>query len=157
MELIDFQSLFIQSVNLAVIIFVLWKFLFSPYLRHLDIEAKKRAELESESAKSKHIIEDAHAQATNIIDQSKLDAKLVASEIIENARKEAAEITARAQADADVARSKGFADVAHERKTMADELTKKVLDIAIKMNEKLFGKNETNVEFLKNNAKNIDF
>ena len=148
MELIDFQSLFIQSVNLAVIIFVLWKFLFSPYLRHLDIEAKKRAELESESAKSKHIIEDAHAQATNIIDQSKLDAKLVASEIVENARKEAAEITARAQADA---------DVAHERKTMADELTKKVLDIAIKMNEKLFGKNETNVEFLKNNAKNIDF
>lgn len=40
---------------------------------------------------------------------------------------------------------------------IAEELKGKVVDIALKMNEKLFGKNESNVEFIKNNAKNIEF
>jgi F-type H+-transporting ATPase subunit b len=157
MELIDISSLFIQSVNLAIIIFVLWKFLFSPYLRFLDEEAKKRVMLDEQLQKSEHILSDAHNQATNIIDEAKLSAKIVASEITENARKEGAEIVARAHADADAARTKGFADVAHERKMIALELKGKVIDIALKMNEKLFGKNESNVEFIKNNAKNIEF
>jgi F-type H+-transporting ATPase subunit b len=157
MELIDISSLFIQSVNLAVIIFVLWKFLFSPYLRFLDEEAKKRTKLEEQIQKQSYILEDAHNQATNIVDQAKLDAKIIASEITENARKESAEIIANAQADADAARTKWFADIAYERKLIAEELKWKVIDIALKMNEKLFGKNESNIEFLKNNAKNIEF
>jgi F0F1-type ATP synthase membrane subunit b/b' len=89
-----------------VIIFVLWKFLFAPYLRHLDEEAKKRADLDSQLQKSEHIVKDAHNQAENILDQSRVDAKMIASEITENARKEATEIVTRAQADADAARSK---------------------------------------------------
>lgn len=106
MELIDISSLFIQSVNLAIIIFVLWKFLFSPYLRFLDEEAKKRVMLDEQLQKSEHILLDAHNQATNIVDQAKLDAKIVASEIIENARKEGTELVSRAHADADAARTK---------------------------------------------------
>ncbi len=106
MELIDISSLFIQSVNLAIIIFVLWKFLFSPYLRFLDEEAKKRTKLEEQIQKQAYILEDAHNQATNIVDQAKLDAKIIASEITENARKESAEIIAHAHADADAARTK---------------------------------------------------
>jgi len=35
-------------------------------------------------------------------------------------------------------------------------MQKRVIDVALKMNEKLFGeKNEANVEFLKNSQKNI--
>jgi F-type H+-transporting ATPase subunit b len=125
-------------VNLAVIIFVLWKFVFSPYLRYLDEEAKKRAQLESQLQKTEYIVKEAHNQAENIIDQSRVDAKMIASEITENARKEATEIVTKAQSDADVARSKGFADVAHERKLIIEELKGRVVDVALKMNEKLF-------------------
>lgn len=157
MELLDVQALMIQSVNLAIIIFVLWKFFFAPYLRKLDEEAAARNALAEEQKKSGHIVEAAKDQASNIIDQSKVDAKIVANEIIENARKEAQEITHHAQADADAARTKGFADVAHERKMLEQELSARVIDVALKMNQKLFGKNESNVEFLKNNAKNIEF
>ena len=156
MELVDISSLFIQSVNLGIIIFVLWKFLFVPYSRFLDEEAKKRKQLETEIAKSAHILTDAHNQATNIIDQSKVDAKLIASEIAENARKESAELIKRAHQDADAARSKWFDDIALERKMIAEELRLKVIDVALKMNEKLFAKNEANVEFLKVQAKNIE-
>lgn len=138
MSLIDIPSLAIQSVNLAVIIFVLWKFFFSPYLRYLDEEAKKREKLESELQKSANIVKDAHDQADNILDQSRVDAKMIATEITENARKEATEIIAKAHVDADAARSKGFADIAHEKKVILEELKGRVVDVALKMNEKLF-------------------
>jgi F-type H+-transporting ATPase subunit b len=153
--LIDWSSFFIQAINFAIVAFVLRKFFFVPYMHYLDEEAKKRKVLETEIAKSAHILTDAHNQATNIIDQSKVDAKLIASEIAENARKEAAEFIKKAHLDADAARAKGFDDIALERKMIVEELRSKVIDLALKMNEKLFAKNEANVEFLKIQAKDI--
>ncbi len=154
--LFDLSSFIIQAINFAVVVFVLRKFFFVPYMAYLDAEAIKRRTLEVEIAKSANILTDAHNQATNIIDQSKVDAKLIASEIAENARKESVELIKKAHADADAARSKGFDDIALERKMIIDELRSKVIDVALKMNEKLFAKNESNVEFLKTQAKTIE-
>jgi hypothetical protein len=36
-----------------------------------------------------------------------------------------------------------------------EELKGRVVDVALKMNEKLFGDDEKNVQFIKNNASNI--
>lgn len=152
----DLSSFIIQGINFIIVAFVLRKFFFVPYMHYLDEEAKKRKHLEAEIAKSAHILTDAHNQATNIIDQSKVDAKLIASEIAENARKEAAELIKKAHLDADAARAKGFDDIALERKMIVEELRSKVIDVALKMNEKLFAKNEANVEFLKTQAKTIE-
>jgi F-type H+-transporting ATPase subunit b len=153
--LFDLSSFIIQAINFIIVAFVLRKFFFVPYMAYLDEEAKKRRTLEAEIAKSAHILTDAHNQATNIVDQSKVDAKLIASEIAENARKESVELIKKAHADADAARSKGFDDIALERKMIIDELRSKVIDVALKMNEKLFAKNEANVEFLKAQAKEM--
>lgn len=154
--LFDLSSFIIQAINFAIVAFVLRKFFFVPYMSYLDEEAKKRKALEAEIAKSAHILTDAHNQATNIIDQSKVDAKLIASEIAENARKDSVELIKRAHQDADAARAKGFDDIALERKMIVEELRSKVIDVALKMNEKLFEKNESNVEFLKVQAKTIE-
>ncbi len=154
--LFDLSSFIIQAINFIVVAFVLRKFFFVPYMAYLDEEAKKRRTLEAELAKSVNILTDAHNQAANIVDQSKVDAKLIASEIAENARKESVELIKRAHADADAARSKGFDDIALERKMIVEELRSKVIDVALKMNEKLFAKNESNVEFLKTQAKTIE-
>ncbi len=154
--LFDLSSFIIQAINFIIVAFVLRKFFFVPYMHYLDEEAKKRKTLEAEIAKSANILTDAHNQATNIVDQSKVDAKLIASEIAENARKESVELIKKAHADADAARAKGFDDIALERKMIVEELRSKVIDVALKMNEKLFAKNESNVEFLKTQAKTIE-
>ena len=153
--LFDLSSFIIQAINFIVVAFVLRKFFFVPYMAYLDAEAIKRRTLEAEIAKSANILMDAHNQAANIVDQSKVDAKLIASEIAENARKESVELIKKAHADADAARSKGFDDIALERKMIVEELRSKVIDVALKMNEKLFAKNESNVEFLKAQAKEM--
>jgi F-type H+-transporting ATPase subunit b len=138
------------------IAFVLRKFFFMPYVQFLDEEAAKRKDLEEKIAKQTHILDDAHAQADNLIDQARVDARMVASEITDNARKEASELVAKAHTDADAARTKGFADIEHERKMIKEELKSRVIDVALKMNEKLFSKSEANTEFLKNTAKTVE-
>lgn len=153
----DFGSFIIQGINFAIVAYVLRRFFFVPYMKYLDEEAEKRKVLEEQIAKNENILKDAHNQATNIVDQAKVDAKIIASEITENAHKEASEIVAKAHADADAARTKGFADIAHERKMIMDELRGRVVDVALKMNEKLFGKNETNTAFIKQSAQNVEW
>ncbi len=156
MELFDLGSFLIQGINFIIVGFVLRRFFFIPYLQFLDEEAKKRKDLELQLAKSTHILEDAHNQAANIIDQSKVDARIIGTEIVENSRKEGTEILTKAQRDADSARSKWFADVAHERKVMADELRTKVIDIALKLNAKIFGNTTDNhKEFLLAQTKEV--
>ena len=145
-DLIHVPTLVIQAINLGIIVFVLWKFFFKPYLAFLDVEAQKRIKLEEDISSSAHIVDDA-----------RIDAKTMANEIVEIARKEAETIRTEAATEAELARKKGFADVEHERKVLADTMKQKVLDVALKMNEKLFGKNEANEQFLKNSHKDINF
>lgn len=155
--LFDFSSFIIQAINFAIVAFVLRGFIFKPYMKFLEEETAKRTELEKKLSESDAILANAKEESENIIDKARVEAKIMGAEIVENARKEGAEIAARAHADADAARAKGFAQVEQERKAMTEELKTKVLDVALKLNEKLFGKNEANVDFLKKNASNIDF
>lgn len=136
--LFDLSSFIIQAINFTIVFLVLRAFIFRPYMKYLEEETKKRAELEKQLAEAHSLLADAREEGEKIIDRAKVDAKIMGAEIVENARKEATEITARANADADSARSKGFAQVEQERKAIAEELKNKVLDIALRLNEKLF-------------------
>ena len=151
MEIFDLNALIIQSINLIIIVWVLHRFLFKPYLAFLDEEDAKRTQLEKDHAASVHIIDDAKLEARKILEASNKDAKNAAATILENARKSAEEMALEAQREAEHARQKGFADIEHERKALKEEMQQRVIDVALKMNEKLFGeKNDANVEFLKN-------
>lgn len=149
MELFDIPSLIIQSINLAIILFVLHRFLFKPYLAVLDAEAEKREQLEKDSTESARLLENAQSEADALLETARRDAKKTASDIIDGAHRDAAAIQAEAQRDAEAARKQGFADIAHERKVLHEEMQKRVLDVAVKMNEKLFGKDEAQTAFLK--------
>jgi F-type H+-transporting ATPase subunit b len=120
--LFDLSSFIIQAINFAIVFFVLRSFIFKPYMKYLEDETEKRKELESKLRESESLLATAKSDAEKLFDQSKIDAKMVASEIVENARKEASEIAIQAASDADAARSKGFAQVEYERKTMTEEL-----------------------------------
>lgn len=155
--LFDFWSFIIQAINFAIVAFVLRGFIFKPYMKFLEEETEKRTLLEKKLRESDALLKAAQEESENIIDKARVDAKIMGSDIVENARKEWVEITTRAQADADAARAKWFAQVDQERKAMTEELKGKVLDIALKLNEKLFWKNDANVEFLKKNASSVEF
>jgi F-type H+-transporting ATPase subunit b len=155
--LIDWNSLVIQTINFAIVAFVLSRFFFKPYMKFLDEEAAKRKDLEEKLAKQSHILEEAHNQAANLVDQAKVDARIVSTEIVENARKEGAEIVARAGKDAELTRSKGFADIASERTEMEGEMKKRVIDVALALNAKIFGDSASHREFLEAQSGEVKF
>jgi len=155
--LIDWGSLVIQTINFAIVAIILRKFFFSPYLKFLDEEAAKRKDLEEKLAKQSHILEEAHNQAANLVDQAKVDARITASEIVENARTESKELVDRAHKDAEATRSKGFADIDSERKVMESEMKKRIIDVALALNAKIFGDSKSHREFLEAQSGEVKF
>ena len=155
--LIDWGSFLIQIINFAIVAYVLRRFFFVPYLQFLDEEALKRKDLEEKLAKQSHILEEAHNQAANLVDQAKVDARMVASEIIDNARKEGKELAEKATKDAELTRSKGFADIAGERISMENEMKKRVIDVALALNAKVFGESRAHREFLETQSVGVKF
>jgi len=64
------------------------------------------------------------------------------------AKKEHALIIADALKEAEQLKAKAAQDIEREREILHDELRTKVLSIALRANEKLFGKNQANAEFI---------
>lgn len=59
MDLVNLGSLIIQFVNLSVVVYVLYRFIFKPYLAFIDEETAKREAFEANVHASEHIISDA--------------------------------------------------------------------------------------------------
>lgn len=125
-------------------------------MKYLSEESLKRAELAKNLSHTAELVDSAKKEADAIREDARTEAKNIASSIVENAKNEASEIAKKADIDAENARKKGFSDVEQERKMMADVLKEKVLSVAIHMNEKLFGKNDAHVDFLKKNTPSIE-
>lgn len=153
--LVDLGSLAIQAVNLGIVAFVLKKFVFSPYLAYLDEEAAKRAELERSTELAAQAEADARAKAEAILDEAKREGKSIREESKTLAKQEASLIVFEANKEADAVRAKGLADVDSERRALEESLRAKVVSVALKINEKVFGKSESNAELVKNLAKDL--
>ena len=106
--------------------------------------------------KGEYFLEENPKEAESIIKQARHEAKTIASTLLENAKWEANEILNKASIDAESVRLKGIADVDLERKEMVRTLKAKVLDVAVRLNQKLFGNNEANIDFLKKNTASIE-
>jgi F-type H+-transporting ATPase subunit b len=104
--LFDLSSFIIQAINFAIVALVLRSFLFKPYMQYLEVEAQKRALLETQLADSDAILSTAKDESEKIVDKARVDGKIMGAEIVENARKEASEIVERAESDAAAARNK---------------------------------------------------
>ena len=126
-------------------------------MAYLEVEAKKRLLLDEQLSDSDAMLKNAKQEAESIISHARTEAKKMGADIVENARKDAIDILAAANLESEATRNKGFAQVELERKNMTEELKGKVLDIALKLNEKLFDTNDANVEFLKKNATGVKF
>lgn len=153
--LVDFGALAVQTVNLAVIGFVLHKFAFKPYLAYLDEEEAKRAEIERSHRLVADAESDARKKAEGIIEEAKREGKTIREESKTLAKQEASLIIFEANKEAEAIKSKAGTDIENERRALEESLRAKVVSVALKINEKVFGKSESNAELVKNLAKDL--
>ena len=151
---INIWSFLIQFVNIVIIIFILNKFLFKPYLKYLTTEEKKRKELEEAHVKLSEIKADALKEAKDIVDDAKKESHFIKDEAAEIAKEEALEIVNWAKDEADKIKVKAHLDIDNERKALYSDLKDKVLEVALRINEKLFSKSDVNADFIKTALEN---
>lgn len=149
MGFVNWGTFLIQSINIAVIVWLLNKFVFKPYLAFLDTEEAKRQELETSHKNIAFIKDDADLEAKKILDTAKAEAKALRTQAEANAKAEASAIMANAKAEAEETIKKAHADMENERKQLQNELESHILQVALLLNEKLFGKNDANQAFIK--------
>jgi F0F1-type ATP synthase membrane subunit b/b' len=100
-------------------------------------------------------IERAEKEAKDIVESAKREGKNIREESKTVAKQEASLIVFSANKEADAVRAKAGTDIENERRSLEESLRAKVVSVALKINEKMFGKSEANAEFVKNAAKGL--
>ena len=130
MGLVDISSLLVQAVNLAIIIFVLRKFVFIPYLAHIDSETAKRADLESKTREADVLVKAAINEADILVATAKNEATDIRKNARDLAKRESALALSAASAEAQGIKNKALADIDAERNTLEAEMRSKILSVA---------------------------
>lgn len=146
---VNLWSFIIQFINICVIIFVLNKFLFKPYLIYLKKEEQKREEFEQSHMQMEKLISDAKHEAELVLSNAIKEMDVIRKQWELVAHKEAENLIEKARNEASMIKNKALLDIENERKTLYSDLKNKLLDVALKINQKLFSKSETNIDFIK--------
>ncbi len=155
MGLVDLSSLLVQAVNIAVIVFVLRKFVFLPYLKHIDTEVAKRQELETKTADADIIIQTAQKQAEAQIEAAKQEANEIRKNARDLAKRETSLSLSAAADEAQAIKNKALGEIEAEKLSLESEMRGKILSVAIALNTKLFGDSKKNAELLEQFAKQL--
>lgn len=150
------DALVYQTIILIIILYVLNKFLFQPYLQYLDEYSKKQKKIEedyknidalvAEAEKKKEwILLDARKKWDEIISEAETIAAKKKTVILEKADKEATDLLEASKAD-----------IEKERQSMFGQLKWKMLDLVVKLNGKLFEDEKASKDFLEKSLKDSD-
>lgn len=135
---IDWHELVLQSINFAILIVLLWYFLYRPILRIIDARREKVAEGVRIADEAQHKLEDAHAQSDVIVSDAAREAEgLVAaartraseagSEIVKGAEDKAAALLRDAQALAEESKRQALLESEREIAKAAVLAAEKIL------------------------------
>jgi len=134
---IYWPKLLAQTVNFAIVMFVLWRFAYRPVLKMLEerrqrvaeamINAEKaREELAKTEGQRSQVLAETNAQANKMIEEARAAAAKVREQETQKAIKEAEQIVVKAREAAAIERTRMLADVKRELGRLVVATTSKV-------------------------------
>lgn len=155
LKFVTIETFVIQFVLLLIVLFVLNKFLFKPYLAYLDELEEKQTKLEADyknidklvkdaEGKSKKILTDARKKWNSIVDEAKTLGKQSRETMLETAEKEAKDIVEASKVE-----------IKQQELAMMSSMKSKVIDLTLRLNEKLFHNEKVSKDFLEKNIDSI--
>lgn len=133
----------IQIVNLAIVLFVLKKFLFTPYLALVEKTEKDQAEINTMHETVEKMRKDAEKEATALISDAHKKAFEMRENAAKNAQKNADEIVAQAEEQARIIRERAEGEIVALEQTFAKRMKDGVMTAAVELNKKLLGQSNT--------------
>lgn len=150
--MVELSTFIVQLVLLITILGILKKFVVAPYVVFLDEEAVKQKKLEEWHWKIQKMIEEANAERAHIIK----DAKKEADEMVDDAKKtwdrKKSEIIDSAENEAKV-----ILTTAEEKSktSMLNTAKTEIIWLVLKLNGKLFEKENLNKEFVEKEIESL--
>lgn len=143
MDTFNFGSMLIQIVNLAIVLFVLKKFLFNPYLRLVEKTEADQKEIASVHDAVAHIRAAAEKEANGLISDAHKKAFEMREHAAQNAQIHADTIIANATEQARIIRERAENEVESLEQQFATRMKDGIMSSAVELNKKLLGSSNT--------------
>jgi len=149
------ETMLIQAVLLWIILYVLNRYIFKPYVAFLDKESEKREKLEKDYKNIDWLIADANDKSEKILK----DARDLSSSIISDsealANKKRTSILEKAEEEAKWIIKASASEIEKERLGMLDAVKSKLIGLILKFNSKLFWEEKISKDYLEKELSNI--
>lgn len=147
------ETFVIQFVILIVVLFVLNRFVFQPYLSYLDEWEAKQRKVEDDYRNIDALVDKKNKEAEKLLSDARSRWNILIEEAEQRAKNKEAAILKTAQEWAESLLESAKKQAEHEKKSMLSEVKANILDITLKLNWKLFKNEKVSKDFIE---KNID-
>lgn len=157
MDLIFFnlQTFAIQFVLLLIILFVLNKFIFKPYLAYLDEEERKTKKLNDDYSNIDKIIRNAQDESEEIIKKARHTSKDMIEEAKLLAKRESTNIVSKAEEESKWLLHQAKEQIEKERLIMMSSIKKSLVDLIISFTNKLLKNERLSRDFVEKQIETI--
>jgi len=145
---VSLDTFIIQFIILLLILWVLKKFIFVPYLEYLDEWEEKQKKLEEDYKHIDDLVNEAKEKKESILDEArnKADEMIVEAEWVAKKRRE--EILEKAENEAKAIIESWKTEIEKEKLSMLSEVKSNIIDLVLKFNKKLFGNEKISKDFV---------
>lgn len=148
----------IQVVNLAIVLFVLKKALFDPYLKLVERTEKDQKDISAVHETVERIRKDAEKEATTLISDAHKKAFEMREHAAKNAAKNADDIVAQATEQARIITERAEGEIQALEQTFAKRMKDGIMTAAVTLNKKLLGQSNTaRQDFMKAHLEDVVF
>ncbi len=154
-EFFNPATLIMQSIILLIILWVLHRYLFKPYLKYLDDFEEKQKIIEDNYKDADKILAKAEKKKQELIEQARATSKEIVSNAEELAKNKKEEILSSAENDAKAIIESWKAEVEKEKLHMLEQVKGKIVGLVLKLNEKLFSSEKVNKDFVEKELSQI--
>ena len=143
MDAFNLGSMVIQIINLAIVLFVLKKALFDPYLKMVEKTEKDQKEIANMHATVEKIRRDAEQEATALVSDAHKKAFEMREHAAKNAQKNADDIVAQATEQARIITERAEGEIQALEQSFAKKMKDGIMTAAVTRNKKLLGQSNT--------------
>ena len=137
-----------QLVNFWILFWIFKHFLGDKLAAAISTRREQVASFDNTEKELAEKIEAAESESKKILDDARNQANNITTDATELAKKSKEKIIADAQMEADSKKNNALADIEKERLSMVNEMKDKVVDLSLKLNEKIFKDEKANKDFM---------
>lgn len=145
---VSIDTFIIQFIILLLVIWVLKKFIFIPYLKYLDKWEDKQKKLEEDYKNIDALIANAKDEKESILKKARKKSDEIISEAETIAKNKRNALLEKAEEEAKWIINSGRAEIEKEKLSMLADVKSNIVDLVLRFNKKLFGAEKISSEFV---------